>query len=43
MNLIQDKKAGDVVLDNIEPGKKKQRSKRGFKEDAAESTYEAGE
>lgn len=43
MNLIQEKKAGDVVLDNIEPGKKKQRSKRGFKEDAAESTYEAGE
>lgn len=45
MNLVQEKKAEDVQLDNIDVGKpagKKQRSKRGFKgDDPAEETYEA--
>lgn len=43
MNLVQEKKADEVDIDNIssQPGKK-QRSKRGFKgDDAAEDTYEA--
>jgi replicative DNA helicase len=40
MNLIQEKKASEVVLDNVQEKKKRT---RGFQENKAESTYEAGE
>lgn len=39
MNLIQEKKASEVTIDNVEG--KKQRSKKGFSGDPAEETYEA--
>jgi replicative DNA helicase len=43
MNSIQEKKAEEVVLDGISTGKKKQRSKSGFKGEEPEiETYEAG-
>jgi len=46
MNLVQEKKADEVTMDNIDTGApqpgKKQRSKRGFKgDDPLEDTYEA--
>jgi hypothetical protein len=39
MNLIQEKKASEVTIDNVEG--KKQRSKKGFSGDSTEETYEA--
>lgn len=39
MNLIQEKKASEVTIDNVEG--KKQRSKKGFSGDSIEETYEA--
>jgi len=45
MNLVQEKKADEVTLDNIDLSNgKKQRSKRGFKgDDPLDNTYEAQE
>ena len=47
MNLVQEKKADEVEIDNVDVGApvpgKKQRSKKGFKgEDPMKNTYEAG-
>jgi replicative DNA helicase len=44
MNLVQEKKADEVNMDTVSDGSssgKKQRSKRGFKGDPVEETYEA--
>lgn len=42
MNLVQEKKAADVNIDNVNVGDKKQRSKKGFKGDPIDdATYEA--
>jgi hypothetical protein len=44
MNLVQEKKADEVNMDTVSDGSssgKKQRSKRGFKGDPTEETYEA--
>lgn len=42
MNTIQQKKTNELTMDNIDVGKK-QRSKRGFKGDPLDDTFEAGE